>query len=341
MERGASEARASDTSGSPAGSPTAAARRRSTVRPPKKPIKTTSSILSRLELAKERNIAARRIQRCWWRYVGGGGQERRHNAARVIQHAWGRFFMIENAKKELEFRRWMRSRRHQLRCHWRRVTYVLTLRQRWAIATVQQFARCALFRLRLYHARRKRCAAKLVKWYRKCYFLRRYGPQLQYTAQMLLETFRHEAMMRRSLLRQQRQEWVDRCRNIQGLIDAVLRRDAAHFLERNQTKRSTKIHQELPAQPCESEFNSGTAAGAVAAQFCRTLRQTLEERLQNSQPLVESADQVLPRPCPPAPSLLAPDCRRRPSTGAHATNTAATTFSIKVPISRRNRTHHW
>ena len=323
-------------------SPVAAmARRRSSVRGPKKPTKSNSSILSRLEQAKERNLAARRIQRCWWRYVGGGGQQRRHNAAQVIQHAWGRYFVLANAKRELEFRRWMRSRRETLRRQWKRVTYLLTLRQRWAIATVQQFARCGLFRLRLVRARRYRCAVKILKWFRKCQFLRRYGEELQSQAVLLLETLRQEAMGRRSVLRQQRLDWYERCRQIQSMIDQVRQHDLIRFQQqhkqfggphRSSQKAAPQQHSTQTATAVTSQLSTNSIPDA-AKRFCFALRSSLEERLQPSQPLVETDVIDLPRPCPPPASFLA--CGpRRPVSAAIA---APRPFTVRLPSARKRR----
>lgn len=131
-----------------------------------------NSIAQRIELARRRMEAAHMIQRAWHRWYVSIARRRRIEAARKIQHAWAGTFYVANAKRELQFLRWLKQRRETLRGKWKSLLRGLEHRRQWAFVIIAAFKNVCIWKIRLIKRRRNRYARSLQRWWRQLMFNR-------------------------------------------------------------------------------------------------------------------------------------------------------------------------
>lgn len=129
--------------------------------------KSSASIAQRMELARRRTEAALMIQRAWHRWYVSLARRKRIEAAKVIQHAWAGTFHIANARRELQFLRWLRKRRASQRQRWKVLLHGLEQRRLWAFVVIAAFKNVCIWRRRLVVRRHNRFALRLQRWWRQ------------------------------------------------------------------------------------------------------------------------------------------------------------------------------
>jgi hypothetical protein len=157
--------------------------------------KASASISQRMELARRRMDAALMIQRAWHRWYVSFARRKRIEAARKIQHAWAGTFHVANAKRELQFLRWLKERRDAFRNKWKSLLRGLELRRRWAAVVIAGFKNVYIWKRRIIARRRHRFARCLQRWWRQLMYNRRTRGTVL-AAVELCELLRLEKMMR-------------------------------------------------------------------------------------------------------------------------------------------------
>lgn len=212
--------------------------------------KRNSVIIQRLAMARQRTDAALTIQRAWHRYYVSDGRKARHDAARKIQFAWGSKFLVESARRELLFLRWLRHRRQGLRTKWWHVVKKLQLREQWAMITITRFKDVCIRRKRLQEIRRNRCARILQRWWRFVTHHRQtYHRVLE--AMENAEFRRSEHVSRRNLVKQQLTTFRIVAANVQHEIEELNAAATRAFIARH-TPRAKKHSEKSKVAPIAS-----------------------------------------------------------------------------------------
>lgn len=163
--------------------------------------KSSSSLSQRLEIARRRTDAALMIQRTWHRWYVSAARRKRGEAAKAIQHAWAGTFYIANARRELQFLRWLRERREKLRGQWQRLLAKLEQRRLWALVTIAAAKNVWIWRRRILRRRNSRFAVRLQRWWRQCKYNRKTRSAVLFALE-LKELLRLEHVMRVSMCKQ-------------------------------------------------------------------------------------------------------------------------------------------
>lgn len=280
-----------------------------------------SAILQRLEFAKRRTDAALIIQRAWHRYYSSHARRCRHAAARIIQHAWGGSVLIENAKRELQFLRWLRGRRCRLRACWKLLCSKKQAIVSWALVTIARAKNVYIWRRRLAHRRLARYAKRLQKWWRRLVHERKTYAYMLWCTEVM-EYMKSEKVIRGNMLRAERATFLCLRADVQQQIAALRQAQLRDWLVQ---------HKWAAAESCDARGDERVELSSARPQRCAEVEIDC----------VKASSAVCAALLPSRPSVER-CCRPRPSSskiGQPVSCSSRSVFGIPV-IAPRQSTRH-